>query len=136
MKQVIVTFVAALFCVNTALASANEFEINESKLAQEFAELDAIDMMVETSSFTFEQLVKEEPTILASLSANPLAPNFSFDDMDWGAFAWGFCCWPIGFFVVAINSSKDSDQKASYWIGTATSFVLGTIGALTSPNTF
>ena len=63
-----------------------------------------------------------------ALSA-PLGTNFSIEDMDWGAFAWGFCCCPIGFFVVAVNSNKDSNQKLSFWIGWGVSVVLSTISS-------
>ena len=35
--------------------------------------------------------------------------------MDWASFAWGFCCWPVGFFVVVTNKDKDSNQKKSFW---------------------
>ena len=49
------------------------------------------------------------------------------DDMDWASFAWGFCCWPVGFFVVVTNKDKDSNQKKSFWIGLGTSFVLSLI---------
>jgi len=51
--------------------------------------------------------------------------GFDFDDMEWGAFAWGFCCWPVGFFTVAINDETTKDEKASYWIGVVVSAVVG-----------
>jgi len=52
--------------------------------------------------------------------------------MDWGAFAWGFCCCPIGFFVVAVNSDKSQDEKMSYWIGVIVSSILSIISSAAS----
>ena len=54
---------------------------------------------------------------------------FTIDDMDWGSFAWGFCCCPIGFFVVAINDDKTQEQKTSYWIGVIAGVVLDVISS-------
>jgi hypothetical protein len=130
MKKAIFTFFAAALSFNVAFANVGEFELNEEKLMAEFADLDAIDALVEEGNFTLAQLSDENPVMAASLSDNPLMQNFSIDDMDWGSFAWGFCCWPIGFFVVAINKKKDSDQKLSFWIGMGVSVVLGAIGSI------
>jgi hypothetical protein len=56
--------------------------------------------------------------------------GFSLEDMEWGSFAWGFCCWPIGIFTVLLNDDKGSNHKISYFIGIGTSLV---ISALSSP---
>jgi hypothetical protein len=130
MKKAIYTFFAAALSFNVVFANVGEFELNEEKLMAEFADLDAIDALVEEGNFTLAQLSDENPVMAASLSDSPLMQNFSIDDMDWGSFAWGFCCWPIGFFVVAINKNKDGDQKLSFWIGLAVNVVLGGIGAI------
>ena len=60
---------------------------------------------------------------------SPMQQQFSMDEMDWGSFAWGFCCCPIGFFTVAISKEKDSAQKASYWIGVGVSTVFSLISS-------
>lgn len=134
MKNTLLTSLAFLLSFNVALASGKDFKINELKLVEAFAELDAIDASIESSGLSFEQVALEHSLAVNALEASPLAPNFGFDDMDWGAFAWGFCCSPVGFFVVAINSNKDNDQKASFWIGFVVILVLAAAGIASTPS--
>jgi hypothetical protein len=34
--------------------------------------------------------------------------------MNWKAFAWGFCCWPIGIFTVMLKDSSTREDKISF----------------------
>lgn len=52
------------------------------------------------------------------------SPMFSISDMDWGGFAWGFCCCPVGLFTVVLNDGKSQQAKTSFWIGLGTRFLV------------
>ncbi len=114
--------------------SAELFQYDRAELAQEFAELEALESyLLENEGVDYEALKVQNHPVLANVhlaNANqqgPLGALFSIDDMDWSAFAWGFCCCPIGFFLVAINNESGQDSKTSYWIGVVVSAVLGGI---------
>jgi hypothetical protein len=66
---------------------------------------------------------------LANFNAN--AASFTFDDINWKAFAWGFCCWPIGLFTVVFKSSSTREDKISFFIGWGTIVVLNLVGGAT-----
>lgn len=125
----------SLLTATSALAGKGElFNIDETAVQQELAELDQLESYVESGQdLTWTELQTNHQDFLASneltsMTMNaPLGTAFTLEDMDWGAFAWGFCCCPIGFFVVAINSNKDTNQKLSFWIGWGVGVVLSTI---------
>ncbi|RMG57180.1 MAG: hypothetical protein D6722_25295 [Bacteroidetes bacterium] len=117
---------------NPTPEAATRFAIDEAQLEADFAGLSQLEsFMLENGTRTYRELQAEQGDLLAELGSldadSPLAPAFSVDQMDWGAFAWGFLCCVIGFFVVAINGSKDSYSKTSYWIGVLVSTILGGI---------
>ena len=47
--------------------------------------------------------------------------------MDWGSFAWGLLCCPVGFFVVVTNKDKEQAQKTSFWVGWLTAVIINTV---------
>ncbi len=124
-----------IFVFGSAFASNSTlFSYDKQQLQDQFEVVDQLEAFVaESNGMTYEEVTVANVTLAQMLqtdnvSANaPMNPMFSVDDMDWGSFAWGFCCWPVGFFVVAINSNKTSDQKLSYWIGLGVSVILSTI---------
>ena len=144
MKNVVFLALALLLTHSFAWASvvpgepvpaADRFVIDEAQLETEFAGLNQLEaFMLENGTVTYAELQAQHGDLLAELgqldAGSPLAPAFSIADMDWGAFAWGFLCCIIGFFVVAINGNKDSLAKTSYWIGVVVSTLLGAISGL------
>jgi hypothetical protein len=109
--------------------SASNYSFNEEELNQEFAELNKIEKEVIESNFdvtTIHNLSLNAD--INVLNAEPVAIAQTNElYMDWGSFAWGFCCCPIGFFVVAVNRDADNDMKASYWIGVAASIAVDVV---------
>jgi len=108
------------------------FLLDEQALDEEFAQLNVLESYVLShEGVTASAIGTELPASLVPAgfqATNGISNvNFSVDDMDWGSFAWGFCCWPVGLFVVVLNKNKDSDQKLSYFIGIVTGLVLGGI---------
>jgi len=107
------------------------FKLDEKSLNVEFAELNKLEnYVISNQGITLNELFKNNNVLTCFLnkestsSPTPMDVMFTIDDMDWGAFAWGFCCCPCGFFTVAISDEKDNNQKLSYWIGVITSTLL------------
>lgn len=115
-----------------ANVSANDFSYDATAFETEMVGLNQLEQDVNMHGFTLSAVEASDKwsTQLAGLGLQQA--SWSINDMDWGSFAWGFCCWPIGFFVVAINSNKSNDQKLSFWIGTGVSVVLSAISTLAS----
>lgn len=132
MKKILSLAFAFLVAVqiNVNATDAGEFSFNETEFHNELSALTEMENLAKTQGLTYSSLQSNDKyaNLLTEMSMNQA--SFSFEDIDWGAFAWGFCCWPVGFFVVAINKNKDSDQKLSFWIGVITSAVVGGLGAL------
>lgn len=136
MKKLLLATVACFVFVSSSYATnADLFELNEEKINTEFAELNELETYVSMNeNVTIHSIYSENAGIVdgLNLSYGPegmMARNgFTLDDMEWGSFAWGFCCWPIGLFTVLLNDDKGSNHKISYFIGIGTSFVLGGVG--------
>ena len=118
--------------------------IAREQITNEIAPLNELEAFVnQNGGISFSAILEKEDNILIPLdlvdmeASSLLAPEFRIEDMDWGSFAWGFCCCPIGFFTVAVNSSKSQNEKLSYWIGvgvnTILSVISNTIYYLTAP---
>ena len=130
MKKII--SIVLLFCFVTSFSSSYVYDAQS--LNNEFVDLDK----VEEQYFAHKQngttqeykLEFEEGPIV---SADPFgASQINEFYFDFEGFAWGFCCCPIGFFVIAINDNKDEDQKKSFWIGVVASAALSALGSLLS----
>ena len=141
MKRVLFFFAAFLLVFNNlSFASDSDlFELDEVALEEDFKDLNELETyVIEHESAPLSTLRKSNPTLLTDLNlshlstSSPLGTAFSLDEMDWASFAWGFCCCPIGFFVVAINGAKDDNSKISYWIGLGASFLVGTTMTITN----
>ena len=133
MKKILLSLCLALVGLTSqAAVSANDFQYDENLVTSEFQEVTALENSLLTNNFSLNE-VPESPALAGYLSAMATPAPFSIDDMDWGAFAWGFCCFPVGFFVVAVNKNKTSDEKLSFWIGVGVSTVLSAITYFATP---
>lgn len=143
MKRLINTFVVACMVVlfTTALvqaetnpetnSTASLFDFDESNMNAQLESATQLEAYLEQHPQTTSAQVNELGFngIHQGLDSRTFSAGFSMDDMEWGAFAWGFCCWPVGFFTVAINDETTKDEKASYWIGVVVSAVVGGLTA-------
>jgi len=127
------------FAIETKANDDFSYDLNE--INSELTELNQVEEIIleneNQSIIVLNQEISENLSygtkfIEFNKTAFPMQQHFSFEEMDWGAFAWGFCCCPIGFFTVAINKEKDSAQKASFWIGAGVSTVVSIITNLIS----
>ena len=107
--------------INESTEKFSEFQLDEVAIEEEFAELNALEdylLKEDVAGVTLSAEIIHDKFGIENLSLKADArERFSMDEMDWGAFAWGLLCCPIGFFVVAINGNKTQDQKTSFWIG-------------------
>lgn len=120
--------------LTASAADSDLFSYDETAVSYSMTNLNELEQYVAANNVTFDDMM-QNPDAVADFSLNningssiPLQPAFSFEDMDWGAFAWGFCCWPIGIFTVLINKNKDSNSKISYFIGIGTAVLLSLPG--------
>lgn len=137
MKKVTLLLMMAVFAISTAFAgNANLFTYNQDELNQEFEQLNALEGYVLANQGVAITDVENNPLFgtmdfSGMKHASPMGAMFSIEDMDWIAFAWGFFCCPVGFFVVAIDDDSSKDEKMSFWIGVLVSAVIGSIGGST-----
>jgi hypothetical protein len=138
MKKLLLAIVACFVFTSLSYGTNSDlFELDEAKINAEFTELNELETYVSMNeNVTIHTVYEQNAGLVAgmNLSYGPegmMARNgFSLDDMEWGSFAWGFCCWPIGIFTVLLNNDKGSNHKISYFIGLGTAVVLS---ALSSP---
>lgn len=141
MKKLILSiFMLAVVALGNSFAlELSSFNVEDEFATAEFAELDELEATVQTADLemmTYQEIVAKSEfdgtfNLRDGISGGDDS-GFSLDDMDWGAFAWGFCCCPVGFFVVAVNGNKDNDQKLSYWIGFGVSTLISVITTVAS----
>ncbi len=104
-----------------ALAGESEFSYDKNELTTEFSQLDKIETYVEETNISYTEL-SNSPVFEGNIeltNAIAVKPNLKFEDVDWGAFAWGFCCWPVGVFTVILKDDVDKNSKNSYFAGIA-----------------
>ena len=132
-----------LFFVSTTILSfggnAALFSYNADELQNEFSDLQSLEtMLIANQNLTIADFEQMDIDWLSRIdlenmkTASPIQAMFGIEDMDWTAFAWGFCCCPIGFFTIAIKDDKSNEEKISFWIGVAVNFVLGALSGASS----
>ena len=113
MKNLLLPFLFIL-CIGLQAQAGNSdlFVIDEEQLEEEFANLNELENYVlENENTDLAALMTENPNLLTKLDldatrlAMAFSPEFNpFIDMEWGAFAWGFCCGPVGVLIVLIGN--------------------------------
>tara|TARA_B100000963_G_scaffold241736_1_gene211505 strand:+ start:599 stop:1027 length:429 start_codon:yes stop_codon:yes gene_type:complete len=135
MKKISTLLLAFAFIFNVSASNADLFSYDLSEITTELSDLEVVENVIAQNQNSTVEEINTQITNNNFLSSS-FGTNYNsslalraglIDEMDWGSFAWGFCCWPVGFFVVITNKDKDSNQKKSFWIGLGTSFVLSLI---------
>ena len=114
------------------ISATNVFSYDKNDLSSQFSKLEQVSLFVEQNNVSYSELSKN-PLFKGNLDLTnhiSVKPNFSFDDIDWISFAWGFLCCPVGFFVVVLDDDKTKEEKTSFWIGFITSSVLSTLSTI------
>lgn len=137
MKKILTLVFACCLGMNAfATVTADDFSYDAVAFETEMTSLNQLEQDVHMNGFSLTDVRASDKWSAEFAGLGLQQSSWSIDDMDWGSFAWGFCCFPVGFFVVAINGNKTNDQKLSFWIGFGTGAVLGAISAISSPSTF
>jgi len=138
MKKISTLLLAFAFIFNVSASNADLFSYDLSEINTELNDLELVENIIDQNqNFSVEEINSQiiKNNFLSSSFETDYNSSLALraglmDDMDWGSFAWGFCCWPVGFFVVITNKDKEQNQKKSYWVGLGTSAVLSIISQL------
>ena len=131
---------AFAFIFNVSASNADLFSYDLSKITSELSDLEVVENIIDQNQNSTVEEINTQ-IIKNNFLSSSFETNYNsslalraglIDEMDWASFAWGFCCWPVGFFVVVTNKDKDSSQKKSYWVGLGTSLVLSLISGATA----
>lgn len=134
-------FVIPLLLLLPLIAFSNNhahlFSYDKEAVEETFSRLDQLEKQITLQEVTNDGTPSAASLFSADLtginsSSIPTSPMFDINNMDWGAFAWGFLCCPVGFFVVAINKDKPQVSKTSYWIGVIASSIVSAISTAAS----
>jgi len=135
MKKLLLAIVACFVFTSLSYGTnADLFVLDEAKISAEFTELNELEAYVSMNdNVTIHNIYEENAGLVSgmNLSYGPEGmmghSDFSMDNFEWGSFAWGFCCFPIGatigVFTVLLNDNKGSDHKISYFIGAGIGFL-------------
>lgn len=134
MKKFLTLITLLLFLTSTKLSVANHalFSYDQEKINSELVQLVDLENYISTNeNNSAHEILSSGNIALTTTLGNPTGPAFGIEDVEWGSFAWGFCCWPVGIFTVILNDEKDKNHKISYFAGIVTSAIIGAIGRVT-----
>lgn len=140
MKKISTLIMAFALIFNVSASNADLFSYDLSKITAELSDLEVVENIIDQNQNSTVEEINTQ-IIKNNFLSSSFETNYNsslalraglIDEMDWASFAWGFCCWPVGFFVVVTNKDKDSSQKKSYWVGLGTSLVLSLISGATA----
>ena len=136
MKRISTLILAFAFIFNASASNADLFSYDLSEINTELSDLEVVENVIANNqNSTIEEINKKIITnnLLSSsfdtnYKSSLTARNaFTMDDMDWGAYAWGLLCCPVGFFVVVTNKDKEKAQKTSFFAGWLTAVIINSI---------
>tara|TARA_B110000483_G_scaffold224284_1_gene282940 strand:- start:403 stop:855 length:453 start_codon:yes stop_codon:yes gene_type:complete len=136
MKRIFTVVLAFAFIFKASASNVDLFSYDLSEINTELSDLEVVENIIaQNQNSTIDEINRKiinnnllNSSFDTNYKSSLMVRNaFTSDDMDWGAFAWGFCCWPVGLFVVATNNDKEQSQKKSYWIGCGSAIALDVI---------
>ena len=125
----------AAYVNNSFASTADLFAYDETTVSAQLSETTLIENYVTSNTDVTLSEMQSDESLSSSLNLsnfNSNAASFTFDDINWKAWAWGFCCWPIGIFTVILKSSSTREDKISFVIGILTGVVLSIPGYLSA----
>lgn len=128
MKKIIYVFSLLVFPF-LGVSSAADFSYDKTDLSEKFSYINEISDFVDQSGVTYSEL-SSNPLFTGNIELTNsinVKPNLKFGELDWGAFAWGFCCFPVGIFAVLINDKKDIKSKESFLAGWGASMIASSL---------
>jgi hypothetical protein len=133
MKRISTLILALAFVFNASASNADLFSYDLSEINTELSDLEVVENVIaQNQNSTIEEVNRKiinnnflNSSFDTNYKSSLMSRNaFTIDDMDWGAFAWGLLCCPVGFFVVVTNKDKEKAQKASFFVGWLTAVIV------------
>ena len=102
-----------------SFADSSPFSYDKNELNTEFSQLNKVSSYIDYTNVSFDELSNSHifDGKIELTKAIALHPDLKFRDVDWGAFALGFCCFPVGIFTILRNDNKRQESKNSFCIG-------------------
>lgn len=132
MKKAFFILILAVCSLVAYAKPSDVFEYSEEQVVTAMDDIDRLEQYVENNGGSLSEL-QTNPELTQVYNLNnfeerkPLNPVFSLDEMDWGAFAWGCLCWPIGCIVVVLDRDSENNSKLSFLLGFGTYFLSAVI---------
>jgi len=136
MKRISTLMFALAFMFNASASNADLFSYDLSEISTELSDLEVVENVITyNQNSTIEEINKKiinnnflSSSFDTNYNSSLMSRNaFTLDDMDWGAYAWGLLCCPVGFFVVVTNKDKEKAQKTSFFVGWLTAVIINSI---------
>ena len=136
MKRISTLVLALAFVFNASASNADLFSYDLSEINTELSDLEVVENVIaQNQNSTIEEVNRKiinnnflNSSFDTNYKSSLMSRNaFTIDDMDWGAFAWGLLCCPVGFFVVVTNKDKEKAQKTSFFVGWLTGLIVQVI---------
>jgi hypothetical protein len=136
MKRISTLILAFAFIFNASASNADLFSYDLSEINTELSDLEVVENVITyNQNSTIEEINKKiinnnflSNSFDTNYNSSLMSRNaFTLDDMDWGAYAWGLLCCPVGFFVVVTNKDKEKAQKTSFFAGWLTAVIINSI---------
>lgn len=130
MRNIFILLCVVAFSTTLFAGNASHFSYDKEAINSEFANLTQVENFVKSNANITLSEIKTNSEMYGLNTNNLVASSASssfFDDMDWGAFAWGCLCCPIGLFVVVLDKDSTPEQKSSFWKGVLVSVGVNTI---------
>lgn len=136
MKRISTLVLVLAFVLNASASNADLFSYDLSEINTELSDLEVVENVIaQNQNSTIEEVNRKiinnnflNSSFDTNYKSSLMSRNaFTIDDMDWGAFAWGLLCCPVGFFVVVTNKDKEKAQKTSFFVGWLTAVIVEVI---------
>ena len=136
MKKISTFILALSFIFSASASNADLFSYDLSEINTELLDLEVVENVIaQNQNSTTDEINRKiinnnflNSSFDTNYKSSLMSRNaFTIDDMDWGAFAWGLLCCPVGFFVVVTNKDKEKAQKTSFFVGWLTAVIVEVI---------
>ena len=136
MKKISTFILALSFIFSASASNADLFSYDLSEINTELLDLEVVENVIaQNQNSTTDEINRKiinnnflNSSFDTNYKSSLIARNaFTMDDMDWGAYAWGLLCCPVGFFVVVTNKDKEKAQKTSFFAGWLTAVIINSI---------
>ena len=110
---------AFAFIFNVSASNADLFSYDLSKITSELSDLEVVENIIDQNQNSTVEEINTQ-IIKNNFLSSSFETNYNsslalraglIDEMDWASFAWGFCCWPVGFLLLSQIKIKTVARK-------------------------